>query len=308
MQKHLTALTLAAGIAFFSSLPAKAQLIAYDGFDMSVAEGTSIGNTTGGATSFGWANSWRNTPTGLYSNVSLSYTDGHGNTLATTGGSFFETSGYQQRTMSGIGATTTGTYWISFLFDSIGPIDAGYPTGPAYTRQMNFGLFPNNNERFDVGRPNFASYAGTPYDTWTGWNANGDGSNPAGTPYVPTANHALNPTTFVVMEIVLDGTTGYDNAYVWFNPNLDATLTPGSADIASVGHTDLNNSAGNLQFRINANSASGVYTNAQIWFDELRVGNTFADVAPIAPVPEPASMTLAGLAGAALLTIARRRK
>jgi hypothetical protein len=200
----------------------------------------------------------------------------------------------------------------------IGPTDAGHGAGgPTYTRQADLGLFPTGttnggggNERLDVGRASFNTYAGMPYDTFTTWNANGIAGfqNPIGTPLVPAANYALGQTTFVLLELVLGGSTNADNAYIWFNPNLDIAPTTGSADITDLGNVDLNGASGNLALRFQSSTASGVLTNSALQFDEIRVGNAFADVTPFtAPVPEPTTMALAGLGGLALLALSRKR-
>ena len=48
---------------------------------------------------------------------------------------------------------------------------------------------------------------------------------------------------------------------------------------------------------------NGTWTNAQL--DEIRIGETYADVTPFTAVPEPATLVLLGLG---LLGLASRRK
>jgi len=161
----------------------------------------------------------------------------------------------------------------------------------------------------DVGRPNYANYGGTPYDTWTAWNANGvtGYTHPVGTPYVPTANYSLNNAngaTFVLMEVVADATTGADTAYIWFNPNLNVAPSIATADVTDSGNIDLSAAFG---LRFNANAASGIYTNATVQFDEIRVGLGALDVMPVV-VPEPAIFALAMIGGLGLVALKRKRQ
>jgi hypothetical protein len=113
----------------------------------------------------------------------------------------------------------------------------------------------------------------------------------------------LGNVTFVLMKLVIDGTTGADSAYIWFNPS-DITATPdtSTADITDTGEIDLTTAT--MGLRLNANGNSGVYTNSVELFDEIRVGTTAADVTP---VPEPAIFCMAGLGILALITLRRKK-
>jgi hypothetical protein len=56
--------------------------------------------------------------------------------------------------------------------------------------------------------------------------------------------------------------------------------------------------------RFQAGNANGNGTNAFFTFDEVRLGQSFADVTP---VPEPVTFALAGLGGVALLALRRKK-
>lgn len=93
--------------------------------------------------------------------------------------------------------------------------------------------------------------------------------------------------------------SGNDNVYIWMNPNLNATPSDANASIKYISAdivaaaaalptpvAPYNGDAGEFNFdrlRLFANNMSGTIPFAQWWFDEIRVGETFADVTPHTP-------------------------
>jgi len=314
----LAVLPLAATL-ILSALPARATLLAYDGFDYTA--GTGIAGQSGGT---GWIGPWISGGNFVFgTNVagSLAYTDPQGNTLLTAGGSMVagnwtsSSASTPSRTLANFAGETygtnwlaNGTYWISFLAQRIGPSNA---TQPYYARQGSFVMFANGNataqgnERFDVGRPNTNNYWGTPYDTWSVWAVNGIGgyTNTSGAP--ETTSYALNSATYVLIELVTGTTNGYlpDTAYVWFNwTNLTIQPDISTAILVETNQVDLSTIN---QFRFQMNGFNTVGTNAMMQVDELRIATTFGEVAP---VPEPAAVALSALGGFALLALRRKRQ
>ena len=81
----------------------------------------------------------------------------------------------------------------------------------------------------------------------------------------------------------IDFTSGDDTFSLYVNP------TPGDPQPAAADAT--------LTFDLGSQNGLALNTGngAQVSFDEIRIGETFADVTPL--VPEPASLILLGLAG-----------
>ena len=98
-------------------------------------------------------------------------------------------------------------------------------------------------------------------------------------------------SSLLVLEI--NFLAGPDNVSLYINPTTGLAAPDGTPTIASV--TSFNFDRIRIQSGFNA---------APFKFDEIRIGTTYADVSPV-PVPEPTSMILLGISGAALL--ARRR-
>ena len=96
-------------------------------------------------------------------------------------------------------------------------------------------------------------------------------------------------STFLVAKI--DFLAGADNVSLYINPTTGLTAPDGTPTAASVNSFNFD--------RIRVQTG---FNTAAFKFDEIRIGTTYADVSP---VPEPTSMLLLGISGAALLT--RRR-
>lgn len=256
-----------------------AALLAYEGFDYPT--NTTIAGQNGGSL---WTNTWASgTSQGLATNVAgnLGYTDANGRSLQASGGSLVvgnpggttATTANPTRVINGNlsgGTNTTAgpgrTNWISFLYQRL-----NFIPGP-YFRQANLGLFEGGTERGAVGAPNTSP---TNYHVLSLW-----GSGPHNNAMALQAASfpvTSGSTYFVLMKIVTDGATNNDAAYVWFNwTNLLVEPDPSTATLTN---NEVNFSAVNT-LRLQAGNANSSGSNAVFQADELRLGTTFADVAP----------------------------
>jgi hypothetical protein len=297
---------------------AKATLLVYEGFNYGSAISNIVSLSAGqggtGGDSFGWAAPWNgnNTSGSTNSATGLSYTDLAGNTLQTDPGSLtigcpIGNPGNSQpgRAMA-IGTTSgtlysglsSGTYWVSFLMQWVGPPTAGSTTnlfvrkgdltfrsGTSYTTNSSGN---SGTATLTVGSPGALNRLGTPYDTWTTWTG-GDTANGTQVAGLQASTNLVSTFTFVLMRLDVDGNTATpDTTYIWLNwTNL--TVMP------NISQATLTNTAANLtglnDIRLDANGGSAAGTNTVLAFDEFRVGTTFADVTPLASIPQPPTIT-----------------
>lgn len=257
-------LTIAALVA--TSSQSQAQLLTYEGFDYS--EG-SVADRSGGT---GWTGAWTavGTAPATVQTTSLSYS-----TLETAGNKV-----YLSPTSNTSGASRTfanldsGTVYMSFL----GNLDEGI-------RFFGFRLFDGETERAFVGKRQGLSV----------WELTSPGASLGPT----TTAVTLDTTFFFVLRIDFNASGSNERLRLYMNPTVGAT-EPGtaSADIISASSFQIN------KLDLAAGFTSGTNTTARGWFDEIRIGTTYADVTP---VPEPTTGVLIG-AGIALLAILRRLK
>jgi hypothetical protein len=319
-------LLLTIGLIALSAISAKAQLIAYEGFAYTAGDTLTNASLNGAGDSFGWAAPWGGANIALATNQagSLTYSDPNGNTLQTDGGKVIlgvpgGTATSAQITRSFVLGSLNGTrysgptnspsvYWASFMMQWVGPTTAGSSTNQ-FVRKGDIvfrgGATTNapggGTEFLDIGSPNAGNTIGRTPDVFSMWRGpdagNGVLNTGLGTTTVP-----LNNSTFVLVKFVLDGTNGFDTAYMWLNwTNL--TIEP---DIALASAT---NNSGNMDgfnnIRLDANGGNAAGTNTVIAFDEFRLGQTFGDVSV---VPEPTVVTLATIGGLSVLALVRRRR
>jgi hypothetical protein len=261
-------------------------LIAYEPFDYPAGD---LAGREGGS---GWAAPWQgnNTPAGgaLVQASSLTYTDSKGNPLATSGGKGFLTglSGTAQpfREIPAVRGTTGTTSWFSLLGVRVGPTTNNtVEPGNIYPRAANVSLFnmtlASSQEQLAVG-----SGTGAPDNNWALLPDGSVANRQAST--VPFSEPA-----FVVVRI--NHNEGNDDAYLWLNPDLDAEPSIANANAQSIGAFDYSFNrvrpfAGNPQ-------AANSRPHAEMLVDELRVGRTFAAVAPIGG-GSPPSVTISRVA------------
>ena len=279
---------LAGALTLGLSSTAGAALLAYEGFDYS--PGLLAGHTTphGGT---GWSNNWTIVSGTNDTNVtsgSLGYTSGI-RTLVTSGNKISPqsvaptgTRDANLRTFDADGVGAGTTFWISFLGTqtpaSGNSVDETSHAGVAiYSATGSLSGTP----QIFLGKPSGG----------TNWGF--DVSNPTSGNTV--SFNVANQTHFFLTKIVMPATIGGQMSIsMWINPTLDGESFLGTPN-ATKNYT-ANMDPGRVQFSTNANVTG-------FSFDELRIGETYADVTPHT-IPEPISISLLALGG---MTMLRRR-
>lgn len=315
-----------AGVAlatlFCATQTTQAALLAYEGFEYNVGE-TFLGASGGSGFSQAWQTNSTNPNNALTKAGSLSYTDGFGNSLQTSGGrgaftgngtaTGDNTGGTTGNAQPFRGLTTTRGYgtdaattWVSFLAVRTGKPFAYSDAGGnvSYGRAAGLQFFNTNTEQLTMGRASQNSETDTslPNDTWAIYNRGAAGQTVAST-------IALTDLVFVTMRI--DHLTGANNpgndvAYLWFN-HANLTLEPNIADALQISASQFAASDRDYNFnriRLFAGSDNTTVGYGSEEIDEIRIGENYSDVAPIAVVPEPTVLTLGGLG---LLALTFRR-
>jgi hypothetical protein len=257
--------------------PARAQALAYEGYDYPA--GTTISTNENGG--IGWAGAWVpdvETPEKhVVLPTSLEYGDG-ALALVTSPGSVFYTAtnvpagGNVQsfRTIAG-GVRNTGTTWISFIGQRMGPTvtNTGTPNNP-YPRAANVSFFEGTSERFAVGNG-----SGAVSNLWSilpsGSINNVTNDQRSSTP--------MNQQAFIVLRVDhLGDATVNDNVYMWVNPPIGSAPDISTAAARSLGA--FNFSFDRVRPFVGAVDTGNNRPYAELALDELRVGTTFASVAP----------------------------
>jgi len=306
MKKTLNILALTFGASLAATLSGQAQLLVSEGFDYAAGNGVLAAEGTGGT---GWAASWTDKNNLSTSSASsLSYTDGSGNTLSTSGGSLIaiatttsQTTEPQRQLASTFGAMATAntaqpdTLWMSYLWQGLNTSSTG-----SLFRQASVMLLQGTKEYLDIGMPNISSgTVGTVNPDISLWAANGIAvSPPTSTAPLDSGVAANNGATdFVLIEMTGTWVAGSaDTINVWINPALTGATPVGSPQLTYSGQ-DL---SGINYLRIQASAINSTYGAAggEEQVDEINIGDTALDVEP---VPEPASLTLVALGGALLI-------
>ncbi|MCP5535016.1 MAG: PEP-CTERM sorting domain-containing protein [Akkermansiaceae bacterium] len=243
-----------------------AALSAYDGF-------TTTGDLTGQTGGSGFTGAWGSSDQSLtVVSGTLSYS-----TLVTTGGKV-EANSTDELEFRGLPSTSTGTVWMSALMQVNG-------TSNITSNMASIGLFTGTTSQrtwLAVRQGQVQFYTRNAADT--AWDINN------------STSYTNGDTVFLVSRIQYGaGTGGSDLVDYWVNPALGASLTSGDITVDNSG-------VAFDSIRISGSGGTGG-TNTPNYIDEIRFGNSYAEVAP---VPEPSSAALLGLAGLAL--ILRRRK
>ena len=312
MKKQFLTLTI---ICSSLTATANATLIAYEGFDYTA--GTTLNAAAAANGGSGWKAAWgTSTPgtTGTFSVVasSLSYS-----TLQTSGGSL---------SVAGVGTTTALGYrdlaaargtdgtstWISVLGYGTTPTSllnngTGLGAGGSATmvRAVNMAFHDTSStttpataagaERITFGEGTRNTSPGTIIDTDTWGILVGGGVANANTVWT---DDTFTAPTFAVMRID-HGAGNVDTAWLWINPALGTEPSTSTADATTTGNFTFDRIrpfAGG-----GATATTSSTTPGSGFWDELRIGENFTDIAPI---PEPSSaLCLAGLA-----LLGRRRR
>lgn len=288
-RRHHTRTALAAGLLALAAVPANADLIAYEGFKYNPAE--TLAAKTGGK---GWGLNWSidgsNSVQGVVRAGSLNgnqsiATAGHGATLGN--GSIYARA--LSTTLGTTGSTTTR--WVSLLF--LAKNATGNESRIGFYSGMNDGkkdpeVIPGENtdgnttttssgngvaQVINLGRSN-ADTADTiclyPTNASTTFSSSGI-STPRGT-----------VAAFLLLRFDLNGSASPDTVSLWVNPVIKSGEAALGAAQATWTTSDLDPING---FRLQAGS-TGAYSA-----DEMRIGTTFADVTPVAPVAASQSVT-----------------
>lgn len=278
---NIVATLMTIGLVLLASR-APAALLSYEGF--AYPSGSSIVGQTGG---FGFSAAWAlNSSQGVYTNqgASLGYTDAQGNRLITVGGSLLiqglstgDVASQPNRLLSSARGTNSGaadgvTTWVSFLAVRQGPTtnNASVPDNP-YPRSANLSLYnsvPSNTEKLAIGNT-----ALTPSNTVA--------LLPTGSiNFLRPSSVSYSRTNFIVVRI--DHVLGApDNAYLFINPSLAAEPSLSQADTNSVGEFDF--SFNRIRPFAGGFRPSAQSPYAELVLDEIRIGETYADVAPFVP-------------------------
>jgi hypothetical protein len=262
---------------------AGATLIAYEGFDY--AAGSSLAGQNGGT---GWAGPYLSGVSNTVAAPGLTYTDANGKQLQVTGNTltYYDPSNhydYDTRAIANSASISTAgnSVWFSFI-------------GQDYIASDQEAI------QFDTGNsvaPNFTDLYVGKYNGSTHWAAalyqGGSATVDYGYDAYPSPD--IGAQTFAVGRIDFGSAT--DNIRIWFNP-----LLGGAAPSDAVANLNLLNVP---HLALTNVTLQGGFSQAQpAYYDEIRLGTTFADVTPVA-TPEPASI---GLAAAGALTLLVRRR
>jgi len=323
MKKYSLIAPLALGASLAVVIPTHAQLIVSDGFNYPVASGsTALGGQNGGT---GWGTAtW--TDKGSLSQIvagSLSYTDGSGNTLATSGNSLLAQSSTSSSTegqrvlpgtfgaLAGANTASPGSLWVSFLWQGLNTTGSG--TG--YYRQASVMFLAGSTassgsgkEFLDIGMPNIsAANVATVNPNISLFAANGitTASSPSSlAPLQSTVAGNNGLTDFILMEVTGSFTAGVaDTVNVWIDPTLGGTPTT-APQLTFTGQAMTTVNA----IRIQSGGVNATYgaVSGQQQVDEINVGDTAIDVEPQA-APEPTALALAAIGGLSLLAWKRKR-
>lgn len=258
------------------SLPAQATLLAYEGFDTASANGTDV--TIVGVTGSGFSG-YTNTNFRMDTEDGLSYSDGSGNTLVSTGksaGMEANVSGTQNLwlDLSSPIVNSGQTIYFSFLTDVTAVDSWDVMAGLVDTYDTDS---ESPNDELEAGFRSTSSNWGIYSDN--------NGIDERTGPATGTGQY------FVVSELNL-GTGGMTT---YLNPTDLENIAGTAANTLTDTATATLNTIEGFVFGL-GNDAAGTV-------DEIRIGTTLGDVSSI---PEPATIGLLGVVSAGILFVRRR--
>jgi len=184
------------------------------------------------------------------------------------------------------GGTDSTTTWVSFLVLRQGPTtnNPSVPNNP-YPRSANVSLYnsgPPNTEKLAMG--NTALTTSNVVSLLPG------GAN------TKASSVSYSRTNFIVVRIEHITGTALDNAYLFVNPSLASEPTISQADTNSIGQFDF--SFNRIRPFAGGDRPSAASPYAELILDEIRIGETYADVAPYVPPP----LSIARIGGEVILS------
>ncbi len=251
MKKSLKSLVVLSSLAV-SAGTANAQLIAYDGFNYPAGVNLTINGNAG----LGWVAPWSAAygSSFVIDTVGSGYAVG-GYSLQRAGRRIFGTHCGNQRTinLSQPLGNTTETVWVSFI--------AQQTSGSTSQNWLGVKLPCTPGAGVDQ-----FIYIGKPY-TRPAW-----GLDPGGISRHLIGSNSVYSKSFLVARI--DLRPGLDDVRVWVNPGLNGVPSNASASVTAL---NVGNFEGITKAITEVGSTSGVVVGN---IDELRIGRSFADVAP----------------------------
>lgn len=288
MNKAKLALLTLASAALLA--PLQADLVLYEGFDYPAG---ALVNQNGGT---GFSTSWKNSGAGgdTVTYPGLEYTSG-ANSLNVVGGYTTVTNtgtagSYRDFSAITAASDTVTTYWISVIASTGG---APYSvSGDEASLQFRNGSGTNV---LSVGA----------FGTSANWRLRAIGNSSG----FSNAGDAPSSSTeaYLVIRVDVDTTaSAADNLYLWVNPDLGSEPTIAGATSSITGTNFWDNGEFSLvRLRTGLIESGGTAESKSLTYDELRLGTSFTDVAPI---PEPAELAaIMGVLVAALGFLRRRR-
>lgn len=235
-------------VAAALTLPCHAAGIAHEPFDYAAASSLT---TQGGGS--GWSAAWyQDGGTVFTGSVGLGYTDSLGNVLNSSGLCANTTGSETTRSFRVASASNLNNVWISFLYQ--------LPASNSKFEGVSF--YRGTQQSFTVSNP---SNTGTAAIVLT--------SNLSGGASVNTGRGTFGQTHLVVLKLTKGGGSGgTDRVEAFIDPNL--TGSPSSPVLVDGANFDFD------RVRIAAQDGTTLFV------DELRIGDSFADVTPYTAVAD----------------------
>jgi len=284
-------LSKAAGLlllmALLSDNQVQAQIIVSDEFSYTAS--TNLSGQNGGAPlgNPGWTGTWTKTNnaaevTMTVTSSGLNYTDGLGNVLTVAGNAVADTSNAAKMADYRAFTPPVGTFnngnsvWLSALVNATSYGNSNIQVFMTQSQDPGNG----GGYGFSISSAGVFVQSGVT------------------TSQVGAATGSTGSTFLIVAKLTFNSNPALDTVTGWLNPNLDTTPTSGGTTITGA----INTSTTYLAVRGGTQMVGTV--------DELRLGNTFADVVPFtgAAVPEPSTYAMISLGLFGLVLLQRRRK
>lgn len=272
--KNLFAASVAVGVLSAGVCASASAALVYEGFDYTA--GASLAGQNGGLPGFGTGAAWFNTNGSIaVGSSTLTYSDGSSSLIVSgNSASVPATASFNQSLRDTVSTYDSGEVWVSWLLK---------PNDPA----VGYSQFVIRQSGADGGGA-LVALGNDSNTTDLYFEVNG-----ARVPLSTGFQLASDETYFFAVNISYND-TGDETINVYANSDLDAPTNLIGSATASLGAVG--------RFSILAGSNGTPSGNTE--FDEIRLGTTFAEVAPI---PEPASLTLLALGGLAVAGGRRRR-